>query len=130
MISIANYHTPITMKKYILLLYVLSSFLAAVECRQTAIIPKVVATTTQTSKRYSVEETTHQLIQRGGDGGDVDTHPQTKVISTKKAVAIGCLLALNSGLINGLCLSGLIHPTKQVRMYLILCRRRITSLRS
>jgi len=115
---------PITMKKYILL--VLSSFLA-VECRQTAITPKVVATK-QRSKRYCVEETTHQLVQRGGDGGDIDTHQQTKVISTKKAVAIGCLLALNSGLINGVCLSGLIHPTKQVRMYLILCMRRITSI--
>ena len=117
------------MKKYILLLF---SFLAAVECRRTtAIIPKVVATTqTLKTKRYCVEETTHQLVQRGGDGGDVDTHQQTKVISTKKAVAIGCLLALNSGIINGLCLSGLINPTKQVRMYLILCIRRITSLPS
>lgn len=112
------------MKKYILPL-VLSSFLA-VECRQTA-IPKVVATK-QTSKRYCVEST-HQLVQRGGDGGDVDTHTQTKVISTKKAVAIGCLLALNSGLINGVCLSGLINPTKQVCIF-ILCIRRITSLSS
>ena len=120
-------NTPITMKKYILPL-VLSSFLAAAECRRTAIIPKVIATK-QTSKTYCVEST-HQLVQRGGDGRDVDTHQQTKVISTKKAVAIGCLLALNSGLINGVCLSGLINPTKQVRMYLILCIRRITSLRS
>ena len=100
------------MKKYILLLLALSSFLA-VECRQTAIIPKVIATI-QTSKRYCAEETTHQLVQRGGDGGDVDTHQQSKVISIKKAVAIGCLLALNSGMINGVCLSGLINPTKQV----------------
>ena len=99
------------MKKYILLLF---SFLAAVECRRTsAIIPKVIATT-QTSKRYCVnDDSTHQLVQRGGDGGDIDAQ-HTKVISNKKAVAIGCLLALNSGLINGVCLSGLINPTKQV----------------
>ena len=38
----------------------------------------------------------------------------TNQISTKKAAAIGCLLALNSGVVNGACLSGILHETKQV----------------
>ena len=70
--------------------------IGAVECRRsgTAII-------TQATR-------TKQLVPSGG-GGEL----QTTQISTKKAVSLGCLLALNSGIVNGACLSGLLHPTKQ-----------------
>ena len=72
--------------------------IGAVECRRsgTAII-------TQATR-------TKQLVPRGGGGGELQTSTQ---ISTKKAVSLGCLLALNSGIVNGACLSGLLHPTKQ-----------------
>ena len=52
----------------------------------------------------------HQIqidVLRGGSA-------TTNQISTKKAAAIGCLLALNSGMVNGACLSGILHETKQV----------------
>ena len=57
-----------------------------------------------------VAKRTKQLVPRGGGGGELKT---TTPISTKKAVSLGCLLALNSGIVNGACLSGLLHPTKQ-----------------
>ncbi len=44
-------------------------------------------------------------------GSDSPTY--TRQVTTNKAVAIGMLLALNSGVVNGVCLSGILHPTKQ-----------------
>lgn len=70
--------------------------IGAVECRRSGTI-------TQATR-------TKQLVPRGGGGGELQTSTQ---ISTKKAVSLGCLLALNSGIVNGACLSGLLHPTKQ-----------------
>ena len=61
----------------------------------------------------AVKKSRHHQIQidalRGGS--DATTNQE---ISTKKAAAIGCLLALNSGVVNGACLSGILHETKQV----------------
>ena len=70
--------------------------IGAVECRRSG------TAITQATR-------TKQLVPRGGGGGEL----QTTQISTKKAVSLGCLLALNSGIVNGACLSGLLHPTKQ-----------------
>ena len=70
--------------------------IGGVECRRSGTI-------TQATR-------TKQLVPRGGGGGELQTSTQ---ISTKKAVSLGCLLALNSGIVNGACLSGLVHPTKQ-----------------
>ena len=38
---------------------------------------------------------------------------RTRSLTTEKAVVFGSLLAFNSGVINGVCLSGLLQPTKQ-----------------
>lgn len=62
--------------------------------------------------KSAVKKSRHHQIQidvlRGGSDAT------TNQISTKKAAAIGCLLALNSGVVNGACLSGILHETKQV----------------
>ncbi|KAL7546187.1 hypothetical protein ACHAWF_009528 [Thalassiosira exigua] len=44
-------------------------------------------------------------------GEQIET--QTRHVPTNKAVAIGMIFALNSGMVNGVCLSGLLSPTKQ-----------------
>ena len=75
--------------------------IGAVECRRRSGIAITQATRTK------------QLVPRGGGGGGGGGEFQTTQISTKKAVSLGCLLALNSGIVNGACLSGLLHPTKQ-----------------
>ena len=63
-------------------------------------------------KIISAKKSRHHQIQIDGLRGGSDA--TTNQISTKKAAAIGCLLALNSGMVNGACLSGILHETKQV----------------
>ncbi|KAL7544285.1 hypothetical protein ACHAWF_007672 [Thalassiosira exigua] len=44
-------------------------------------------------------------------GGQIET--QTRGVPTNKAVTIGMLFALNSGMVKGVCVSGLLSPVKQ-----------------
>lgn len=60
------------------------------------------------------------IVDRNRGGSDVlqlrggEEKPPAKAdtlpLSTKNAAALGCLLALNSGVVNGACLSGFLHP--------------------
>ena len=99
------YRVKVNKKMRYIIILALSLFLGTdvVECRsgqQKIIIP--------TAAKKSSHHQLHVL--RGGS----DTTTTTNQISTKRAAAIGCLLALNSGVVNGACLSGILNPTKQV----------------
>jgi len=52
-----------------------------------------------------------QRIRAGSD--EPQTPTALRPITTKTAVGLGMLLALNSGIVNGVTLSGLLQPTKQ-----------------
>ena len=90
------------MRYYIALLSAFFLAVGVVDCRRVHQILPVTKT---------VRTQLHQVVTSGGDAGITAQHRQ---ISTKKAAALGCLLALNSGVVNGACLSGILHPTKQV----------------
>lgn len=113
-------HTyPQSKMKYLTILLVLAVSIVQVACRSDP-IPATLSWSSNpkrgihatTDKNLNIDPL-KQDSTRVTRPNQIRAGAQTRQITTKKAVALGMLLALNSGVVNGVCLSGLLHSTKQ-----------------
>lgn len=95
---------------------VFALYIASVACRIDPILPKTTKVSMLTpSKSDKLTDTIFHVedLKLNGNVVRMRAGSQMRQITTQKAVAFGAILAFNSGVVNGLCLSGALHPTKQ-----------------
>lgn len=61
-------------------------------------------------KRFRLSTSTNRSFRLRAGDGEPPAKADALPLSTRRAAVLGCLLSLNSGIINGACLSGMLHP--------------------